>query len=1590
MKRKNDVIQNNELSNKKKRNIISKEQELNFINVEEEFNIKNIDDYDEFDIKNIEEDEQINMTNSEEEEEEEEETKKTSTKKDYMYYRRTTPYLNNTKKMIFQNMDIDYELRYTQKFSSFKYPGRQSGRVPVIRIYGVTKEKYSVFCRVWGFTPYFYVEMPKNNKISTVTFQCNLMQWYNEDYTSCYRNMPVIYKMEMVKKQSIYHYQFNKKKSFIKIYTGSPEFVPKLRKVLEKKKYMTYESNVLFTLRCMIDSNIRSSAWIELPPHTYNVSSLNDTFCNIEIDTCYKSIITRKSVGIYENVAPLRILSFDIECMGYQQNNKGKVHFPIVNKKECQVIQIANVITVQGESQPLLKNIFLLNTCSPIQDCRIYSYQDERQLLLAWTDFVQTVDPDIITGYNIINFDIPYLLDRAKFLTIQNFSILGRLRRINIDYKTKNFSSAQRGTFETKVIKLNGRIILDPLNVIKIKFRLSSYTLNNVCSEFLGEQKEDVHYTLMPSLQRGSSKDRNRLATYCLKDAILPQRLLDKLMIVINQVEMSRVTGIPISVILSRGEQIKVMGQLLRETSTRDIVIPTFPYDESKNIDLNKKKVEKKFKLEKGQQLLSFFTNKEKNKVLTKKKKDKGFEGATVLKPMKGYYDKIPTSTLDFSSLYPSIMIANNLCYTTLVPKNRVCEFKKKDILRTPTGDVFVRDHIQKGLLPEILKNLLSARKGAKKDRKREKKGSIKYAVLDGRQLALKISANSVYGFTGAIRGMLTCIPISRSVTSIGRGMINDTKNWVEKNCPGAVVIYGDSVVGDTPILLRYNGKIRIEQIQNIARSKLWQRYSIFNDKKEQVVIPNIDVWSYYGWLPIKRLIRHKTKKKIYRINTHCGCVDVTEDHSLLTKNQKQIKPNKCVIGKTLLLHSLPPPMRRASLVVEGVNMKKLGLKLAWVYGLFFSSGTTHVEGNNSYWEISNKNTNLLKKAHKYLSDIYKHTIYDFVIHNRPCGEHPLPGRLTINKWYGKIKEFCQTYRVSFYDGKLKKVPVEILNDNNKLILQSFLDGYYEGGGEKVGTGKRFYCKGKIGSMGLYFICYKLGYNISINCRKDKLDIYRMTFSKNKFRKNPYVIKKIIQIKNVGDYVYDIETIVPESIKKKNPNSSQFHAGVGGLIVKNTDSVMVQFSHQDIYHTNLKKFYKKCIEELTKEKEDQWKIDSYKKKLKKEFFNYTLNEYLDNKKELKALVIKNFQEEELDSLLIEKKINRFLNDKEQYTLLIKKKINELKVKVSIEMGIYVGLKITKALFREPNNLVFEKVYFPYLLSSKKHYIGLYFTKAEKPDKIDSKGIELVRRDAVPLVRETLKMAFHILFIELNKQKMIRYIKQVSTELFNNNIDIALLVMSKTYNPPYKNQQPHSTLTDKVKKRSPGMEAKSGDRVKYIIINNGKAKNYDKSEDPIYALKHNLIIDIDHYWGKLKKTIERLLGPVLTKKEMNNILYGKHTRVKKKVEGRGQLTKHLKKRKICLHCSVPILNVHQKNPLCIKCQSNEVFIYKKVLDQKNNLESLYYKIINNCLMCQNSVMKKIVCTNDDCPFFYVKYQLQVKLKNIQSKASLFDW
>jgi len=694
--------------------------------------------------------------------------------------RNDAPLLDSSSQtLIFQQIDIDH---YIGEHRS-GMPGLEGSRGPIMRIYGITSEGNSVMAHVHGFTPYFYIIAPSKFKEDQLnSMRKNIKNLVlaemraNQDITE-----PVL-KVEMVMKETIYGFNYNQKIPFLKITVALPNLVGVAARALEKVNPATlgfgsemikiFESNIDFDIRFMVDTKVVGCNWIELPAGKYFPRIENcekESRCQYEVDVAWNEFISHPPEDEWAKVAPFRILSFDIECAG----RKGI--FPEPEKDP--VIQIANMVVRQGEKDPFIRVIFTLNTCAPIVGTTVKSFDTEKELLKAWSDFVRVCDPDILTGYNIQNFDLTYLINRAETLKVKTFPRLSRIKSAISRVKRKILQSKQLGKRENKDINIEGRVQFDLLLVLLRDYKLRSYTLNAVSYHFLTEQKEDVHHAIITDLQNGDELTRRRLAVYCCKDALLPIRLLDKLMCIINYMEMARVTGVPLSFLLVRGQQIKVISQLLRKSVEQDLLMPAM-------------------KPEQGDD----------------------FTGALVIEPIKGYYD-VPIATLDFSSLYPSIMMAHNLCYTTLISPAMRAKMDPNEYIKTPAGAYFTKASLRKGLLPEILESLLNARKKAKEDLKKEK-DPFKKKVLDGRQLALKISANSVYGFTGAQVGKLPCLEISQSVTAFGRLMIDQTKNAVQEHYTKANGYPADAIVvyGDTDSVMVKFGVSTVEEAMKLGK----------------------------------------------------------------------------------------------------------------------------------------------------------------------------------------------------------------------------------------------------------------------------------------------------------------------------------------------------------------------------------------------------------------------------------------------------------------------------------------------------------------------------------------------------------------------------------------------------------------------------------------------------------------------------------------------------------------------------------------------------------------------------------------------------
>lgn len=312
-------------------------------------------------------------------------------------------------------------------------PGSRRKPVPIIRLYGVNQVGNSVLAHIHGFTPYFYCNAPPGfTSADCGKFRAALEHRLQSERRSQREVVnEIVLAVELVPNlQSLLGYHFETTTSFLKIYMAMPNFVPTAKGILERglavpglntRGFQCYEANVPFVLRFMIDTQVVGCNWIELPPGTYSrrPRSHQASSAQIEVDVVYDSIVSHAPDGDWQRVAPMRVLSFDIECAG----RKGHFPDPLIDP----VIQIANVVKVYGDKKPIVRNVFVTKSCSPIPGSQVLSFDREGDMMEAWSRFVRESDPDIITGYNVANFDLNYLMDRGEKLKLRNFTLLGRI-----------------------------------------------------------------------------------------------------------------------------------------------------------------------------------------------------------------------------------------------------------------------------------------------------------------------------------------------------------------------------------------------------------------------------------------------------------------------------------------------------------------------------------------------------------------------------------------------------------------------------------------------------------------------------------------------------------------------------------------------------------------------------------------------------------------------------------------------------------------------------------------------------------------------------------------------------------------------------------------------------------------------------------------------------------------------------------------------------------------------------------------------------------------------------------------------------------
>ena len=786
-------------------------------------------------------------------------------------------------------------------------------------------------------------------------------------------------------------------------------------------------------------------------------------------------------------------------------------HFPALEGDK--VTFIGSTFMNYGDKDPYLNHCIVLNSCDnlhgQVANSQIDTYNTEKEVLQAWTKLVQSENPDIIIGYNIFSFDYEFMFRRSQELyCVEDFLKLSRNNDelcVTADYKNpekldidRSSTTLASGTYELSIIKMNGRLQVDMLNWFRRTENLTSYKLDYVGGHFIGDEVKTllhicrdeadnepvtrittnnmtglqvesyIHFeeinhssdyykdgqkfkvskvcreegwfeilgTENPYAKKvkwGLAKDdvtpkdifrmtnegpasRAVIAKYCIQDCNLVHYLFNKVDVLTDLIEMSKLCSVPMSFLIFRGQGIKLTSYVAKKCREKGVLMP----------------------------------------VINKGSKDDGYEGAIVLNPKCGLYLDDPVCVGDFASLYPSSMLSENLCPSSKVwtkiydlAGNLVLETGEKDcnnnyiydnlprieyvdirfdtyrwVRKTPKGKAekiksgykecrFAQPTTQDGveekaIMPSILQELLKARKDTRKLIPQTSDEFMKN-VLDKRQTAYKVTANSLYGQLGAKTSTFYEPDIAASTTATGRLLLTFAKKVVEECYADtnietkygfvntkAEYVYGDSVANYTPVYIKVNNVIEIVTIEELASkygNNNWVN-CVENGKqdKEFCELENVESWTEKGWTKLYRIIRHELAqhKKMVRVLTHTGCVDVTDDHSLIKADGTEVSPKDVCLGIELLHKPLLEKIENNE-IIKYSNYKntfygKDKQLNASIYVNYLNSLNINYHIMSNKWNITiipnssiTKNKNVIKKITHIQ---YKGYVYDLTTEN--------------------------------------------------------------------------------------------------------------------------------------------------------------------------------------------------------------------------------------------------------------------------------------------------------------------------------------------------------------------------------------------------------------------------------------------------------------------------------------------------------------------------------------------------------------------------------------------------------------------------------
>lgn len=349
---------------------------------------------------------------------------------------------------------------------------------------------------------------------------------------------------------------------------------------------------------------------------------------------------------------------------------------------------------------------------------------NEADIIDGFAKLIREEDPDVITGYNIDNYDIRKIMERSKARRMKDALPWGR-------------DGSQPKLISDRFWRVKGRLVCDAWWAVKKQLRPKQETLNAVSMMLLGEQKLDVDPKYMDSEW---ANNREKVIEYCFKDSELALRILLEVDTVRKDMDLAAVSKLTIEDVMTSGSSQLSDSLLIRAADRNKVAVPMM-----------------------GARIAGADQ----------------IEGGYVHSMTPGLYHWVCVE--DFKSMYPSLIIAKNICFTTLCEDGEIV---------SPSGARFMSKERREGLLPRILEDLMAERDRIKKQMK-QTTDPHEHNYLDGLQAAVKVLMNTFYGVFASTFYRFTDKSIGAAITAFARANTIGIINQVESE--GIHVIYSDT-----------------------------------------------------------------------------------------------------------------------------------------------------------------------------------------------------------------------------------------------------------------------------------------------------------------------------------------------------------------------------------------------------------------------------------------------------------------------------------------------------------------------------------------------------------------------------------------------------------------------------------------------------------------------------------------------------------------------------------------------------------------------------------------------------------------------------